>query len=161
LFYQGGRGGGFRNRINNLAERFRQSGATSVETAKTPEEIGLPPQFYQAMHRRLGQTGIFVEVNGKYYLDEARFARFNQSGFGGRGMGRGGGQNYQARQSLLTLRIIRITLSIVVLLLIIGNLLYFHSFYTWIAIIFLFILTIVISIAQIFYLSRLRRNRNF
>jgi hypothetical protein len=26
------------------------------------------------MHRRLGRSGIFVEVNGKYYLSEQRLA---------------------------------------------------------------------------------------
>jgi hypothetical protein len=167
MFNQGGRGGGFRNRINNIAQRFRQAGALSPDTAKTPEEIGLPPQFDQAMHRRLGQTGIFIEVSGKYYLDENRLAQFNQSGFGWQqqpGTGQrwgGGGRNYQTRQSLLTLRIIRITLSIIVLLLIIGNFFYFHSFNVWFAVIFLFILTVVISVLQIFYLSRLRRSRNF
>jgi hypothetical protein len=38
----------------------------------TPEELGLPPRFKEAMQRRLGRTGIFVEVNGKYYLSEQR-----------------------------------------------------------------------------------------
>jgi hypothetical protein len=37
----------------------------------TPEELGLPLRFQGAMKRRLGKTGIFVEVNGKYYLSEA------------------------------------------------------------------------------------------
>jgi len=38
----------------------------------TAEELGLPPEFKERMQRRLGQSGIFVEVNGKYYLDEKR-----------------------------------------------------------------------------------------
>ncbi len=35
MFNQGGRGGGFRNRINEIAQKFRQMGAISPETAKT------------------------------------------------------------------------------------------------------------------------------
>jgi hypothetical protein len=38
----------------------------------TAQELGLPPRFEEAMHRRLGRTGIFVEVSGKYYLSEER-----------------------------------------------------------------------------------------
>lgn len=30
------------------------------------------------MHRRLGQTGIFVEVNGKYYLNEERLKQIQE-----------------------------------------------------------------------------------
>lgn len=114
------------------------------------------------MNRRLGQTGIFVRINDRYYLDENRLAQFNQSGFGWQR--RGGprlGQNYQTRQSLLTLRIVRIVLSILVILLILGNLFYFHSFYVWVGIGILFIATVVISVMQIYYLSRLRRARNY
>lgn len=38
----------------------------------TAEELGLLLRFKEAMQRRLGRTGIFVEVNGKYYLSEQR-----------------------------------------------------------------------------------------
>jgi len=57
-----------RRRLLEVVERFRRKGATSPETAMTAQELGLPPRFNQAMHKRLGQTGIFVEVDGKYYL---------------------------------------------------------------------------------------------
>jgi hypothetical protein len=30
------------------------------------------------MQRRLGQRGVFVEVNGKYYLDEKRLEEMRQ-----------------------------------------------------------------------------------
>lgn len=69
---------GMRRRIHQIVETFRQKGATSPETAMTIQELGLPPRFEQAMHRRLGQTDIFVEVNGKYYLDEARLKQFRE-----------------------------------------------------------------------------------
>ncbi len=65
-------------RINEIAEKFRQKGAISPERALTIQELGLPPRFEQAMHRRLGQTGIFVEVNGKYYLNEERLKQIQE-----------------------------------------------------------------------------------
>ena len=67
-----------RQRLNGIVEKFRQKGATSPEKAMTIQELGLPPRFEQAMHRRLGQTGIFVEVNGKYYLNEERLKQIQQ-----------------------------------------------------------------------------------
>ncbi len=36
------------------------------------EELGLPPIFKEAMKRRLGRSGILVEVDGKYYLSKQR-----------------------------------------------------------------------------------------
>jgi len=81
-----------RQRIQAIVQIFRQKGATSPEKAMTIQELGLPPRFEQAMHRRLGQTGIFVEVNGKYYLSEERLKQVQeqrqnarQGGGGGRG----------------------------------------------------------------------------
>jgi len=65
-------------RIQEIIEKFCQKGATSPEKAMTIQELGLPPRFEQAMHRRLGQTGIFVEVNGKYYLNEERLRQFQE-----------------------------------------------------------------------------------
>ena len=44
----------------------------------TIQELGLPPRFEEAMHRRLGQSGIFVEVNGKYYLNEERLKQIQE-----------------------------------------------------------------------------------
>jgi hypothetical protein len=81
-------------RLQTIIQTFRQKGATSPEKAMTIQELSLPPRFEQAMHRRLGQTGIFVEINGKYYLSEERLKQIQeqrqktQGGGGGRGMGR-------------------------------------------------------------------------
>jgi hypothetical protein len=61
-----------RKQLSESIAKFREKGATSPEKAMTPEELGLPPRFKEAMQRRLGRTGIFVEVNGKYYLSEQR-----------------------------------------------------------------------------------------
>ena len=86
-----------RQRLQALIQTFRQKGATSPEKAMTIQELGLPPRFEEAMHRRLGQTGIFVEVNGKYYLSEERLKQFQeqrqqraQQGGGGGGWNRTG-----------------------------------------------------------------------
>jgi hypothetical protein len=81
-----------RRRLYGLIERFRQKGATSPEKAMTVQELGLPPRFEEAMHRRLGQSGIFVEVGGKYYLNEERLKQIReQRAQAGPGGGGGGG----------------------------------------------------------------------
>ncbi|HMK94773.1 MAG TPA: hypothetical protein VK536_05150 [Candidatus Limnocylindrales bacterium] len=85
-----GNRGQMRHRLQEIIQRFREKGATSPEKAMTIQELGLPPQFEQAMHRRLGQTGIFVEVNSKYYLNEDRLKQI-QDERGRRGAAGGGG----------------------------------------------------------------------
>ncbi len=67
-----------RKRLEEIIEKFRQKNALSPEKALTTQELGLPPRFEEAMHRRLGRTGIFVEVNGKYYLNEVRLRQIQQ-----------------------------------------------------------------------------------
>jgi len=61
-----------RRQLTEIIAKFREKGVISPEKAMTAQELGLPPRFEEAMHRRLGRTGIFVEVNGKYYLSEDR-----------------------------------------------------------------------------------------
>jgi len=61
-----------REHLLELIEKFRNKGALSPEKAMTSEELGLPAEFKERMKRRLGQLGVFVEVNGKYYLSEER-----------------------------------------------------------------------------------------
>jgi daunorubicin resistance ABC transporter ATP-binding subunit len=53
-----------------IIETFREKGAISPESAMTLKELGLPPRFSRFMNGRLGQSGLFSEVNGKYYLSE-------------------------------------------------------------------------------------------
>jgi len=86
-----------RRRLQDIIEKFRQKGAVSPEKAMTLQELGLPPRFEEAMHRRLGQSGIFVETNGKYYLNEERLkqiqeqrAKMRSGGGGGGGWSHGG-----------------------------------------------------------------------
>jgi hypothetical protein len=63
---------GQRGRLREIVDAFREKGAVNPDKAMTSEELGLPLEFKERMKRRLGQTGIFMEVNGKYYLDEKR-----------------------------------------------------------------------------------------
>jgi Flp pilus assembly protein TadB len=71
-------------RLLEIIERFRQKGATSPEKAITIQELGLPSRFEEAMNRRLGQLGIFVEKNGKYYLNEERLKQIQEQRAKGR-----------------------------------------------------------------------------
>jgi hypothetical protein len=84
-----------RRRLNEIVEKFRQKGATSPERAMTIQELSLPPRFEQAMHRRLGQTGIIVEVNGKYYLNEERLKQIQEQHANSASGGYGGGGRQQ------------------------------------------------------------------
>jgi hypothetical protein len=58
--------------LSEIVEKFRQRGAIDPERAMTAGELGLPPGFQEAMKRHLGRSGVFVEVDGKYYLSEER-----------------------------------------------------------------------------------------
>lgn len=136
-------------------------GATSPATAKTTEELGLPPRFEDAMYRRLGQTGIFVEVNGKYYLNEARLAQMGKSGYGWEKQGMGGrGRNQGIREKMFAIRIIRMVITVAILLLIIANFFYFQSREVWLAIVGLIILAVIITLFQIYYMSKARKMHN-
>lgn len=57
-------------RIQEIIQTFRSQGAVSPETALTAEELGLSRMFVRIMRRRRGQTRIFIEIDGRYYLDE-------------------------------------------------------------------------------------------
>jgi daunorubicin resistance ABC transporter ATP-binding subunit len=64
------RRGMFRERLLKIIETFREKGAVSPDSAMTLKELDLPPRFGRLMSGRLGQSGLFIEVNGKYYLSE-------------------------------------------------------------------------------------------
>lgn len=61
-----------RKQLTEIILKFKEKGATSPEKAMIAQELGLPPRFQEAMQRRLGRSGIFIEVNGKYYVSEER-----------------------------------------------------------------------------------------
>ncbi len=65
-------------RFRRLVGAFQQKGATSPEKALTAEELGLPPRFEEYMDSHSGQTKVFVEVNGKYYLDQKALEEMKQ-----------------------------------------------------------------------------------
>jgi len=150
-----GQSGGPRQRIADAVARFREKGATSPEKAMTVEELGLPPRFEEAMKRRLGATGIFVEVGGKYYLDEARLQQVEQQR-GTRRMMRGG-QRETARSEMFTLRIARMVVVVAALALVVANILFVQSALLGTLVVLLIILWIVLTVFQFYYLSRLRK----
>ena len=57
-------------RISEIIRTFKEKGAISPETALTAQELGLSRIFVRIMKRRRGRTRVFVEINGKYYLDQ-------------------------------------------------------------------------------------------
>jgi hypothetical protein len=59
-------------RMMELVKTFREKGATSPEKALSLEGLGLPPMFGMMMQSPMGQTGIFIVLDGKYYLSEER-----------------------------------------------------------------------------------------
>lgn len=105
-------------RLLEVVEKFRQNGATTPEKTLTPQELGLPPRFEQAMHRHLGSLGIFVEVNGgKYYLVEERFRQLQEQWRAGDGAGEAG----NSRRTMATLRIARLATTLLVVVLVLAN----------------------------------------
>jgi hypothetical protein len=117
---------GMRRRLQQIVEMFRQKGATSPQKAITIQELGLPPRFEQAMHRRLGQTGIFVEVNGKYYLNDERLKQIQEQQ--AKPEGYDGGPSNRDRSSSW-LRYVNIFLMLPIGIIIVA-LLYFILFYS-------------------------------
>jgi ATP-binding cassette subfamily B protein len=67
----------FLERIFKVVEIFKEKGATSPEMALPLEELGLPLMFRMMMQGPMGQFGLFVENNGKYYLNEERFKQMH------------------------------------------------------------------------------------
>ena len=65
-------------KVMELVEKFREKGALSPEKALTAKELGLPDRFEEAMKRRFGKTGVFVQVNGRYYLSEERLKEIKE-----------------------------------------------------------------------------------
>lgn len=147
-----GRGGPPRRMLGEIIARFREKGATSPERAMTSEELGLPPRFEQAMHRRLGATGIFVEVNGRYYLDEARLKQVQEQ----RGAWASGGMGMWKRN--MAMRIVRMVVGLTAVVLALTNLLVVRSLDLSLVVLALVIVWIALTIYQIFYFSRMRRS---
>ena len=135
-------------RLLKVIDAFRQKGATSPERAMTLEELGLPPRFGVLIQRRLGQLGVFIEVNGKYYLSEERLKELEEQR-----LARQTGSN--ARKKLLNLRIIRITIGILLIALVLVNL-FIHSLEMRVLSSMLLVISLGVSILQLYYLTRIR-----
>jgi hypothetical protein len=135
-------------RLLKVIDAFRQRGATSPERAMTLEELGLPPRFKGVMQRRLGRLGVFIEVNGKYYLSEERLKELEEQR-----LARQTGSN--ARKKLLNLRIIRITIGILFIALVLVNL-FIHSLEMRVLSSMLLVISLGVSILQLYYLTRIR-----
>jgi hypothetical protein len=136
-----------------MAQKFRENGATSAERAMTSHELGLPPRFEEAMKRRLGQTGIFVDVGGRYYLNEGRLREVEERRRDGGGSF---GGMAAARHNRIALRITRMILGIFILGLIVVNWSTGRSTILWFVILVLVVAWIAITVVQIFQLTGTR-----
>ncbi|HYB07131.1 MAG TPA: hypothetical protein VEB87_03130 [Nitrososphaerales archaeon] len=143
--------GRWRQWIETLAQKFRERGATSPDKALTARELGVHEMFQKAMKERLGQTGIFVEIGGKYYMNEQRLREFEQrwQGAGARNYGFG-----RARRNWFAIRMFRMILGVIILTLVLVNFFTSRSLDLWYLIVVLIVLWIGVSIVQIFYLAR-------
>jgi hypothetical protein len=137
-------------RLCEVVEKFRQKGATSPDKAMTPQELGLPPRFEEAMHSRLGRIRIFVEVHSKYYLSEERLKELEERRNRGRYRGGGGGGWWS---SMLILKIARMALAVSLVVLVLVNL-FVYSWELRLIVIGEAVTCIALMIAQIVYLSR-------
>ncbi len=78
----GSMGGGGHARMKEMVETFEKNGATSPETAKTLEELGLPPMFAMMLQGPMGQSGLILEHQGRYYVSQERLDEMRRR-FGG------------------------------------------------------------------------------
>jgi hypothetical protein len=136
--------------IAGIVAKFRERGATSPEKAMTAQELGLPPRFEEAMKRRLGATGIFVEVNGKYYLDEAKLKQVQEERRAG-GWGGGG-----ARGGMMGFWMVRRVVGLAAIVLAVLNILFVHSVYLSLTVFGLAVVWIALTVYQLLYVSRMR-----
>jgi Flp pilus assembly protein TadB len=132
----------------DIVEKFRQNGALSPDKAMTPEELDLPPTFEEAMKRRLGRSGVFVEVDGKYYLSEERLKQIEEMR-----SRRGGGWNPRSR--IVTLKLIQIVTVVLFVILFLVNL-YVQSWELRLVSVVVLVVWLLIAILQIYYLFQAR-----
>jgi hypothetical protein len=133
----------------DIVEKFRQKGALSPDKVMTPEELGLPPRFGEAMKRRLGRSGVFVEVNGKYYLSEERLKQIEEMR-----SARGGAWN--PRKRIITLRLVQLITIVLFVTLLLVNL-YVQSWELRLVSAIVLVVWLLIAILQIYFLSQARK----
>jgi ABC-type multidrug transport system fused ATPase/permease subunit len=135
--------------FNDIIEKFRQKGAVSPDKAMTVEELGLPPRFQEAMKRRLGRLGVFVEVNGKYYLSEERLKQVEE-------MRATRGTTWNPRKRIMTLRIVQMVTVILFVALFLANI-FIQNWELKIVSVAFLIVWLLISIILVFYMTRARK----
>lgn len=101
------------------------------------------------MKRRLGRSGIFVEVNGKYYLSEERLKQM-------RGLSNAEGAAWSSRKRILTLRIVQMITVALFVTLMLANI-FVQSWEMRVISSSFLVVWLVVCILQIYYLSRARR----
>lgn len=145
-------------RIQEVAQKFQEKGATAPERALTAQELGLPPRFEQAMNRRLGQTGIFVKVNGKYYLNEERFKQIQQRRASGT---EGGGGGFSGQRAPGWLRYGGVLLALPLGIIVAAILVFYFNFYSGAAyfpgeiiIILLVVLVVLFVVRMLFWRAK-------
>jgi hypothetical protein len=139
-------------RFMELVEEFREKGATSPDKALTPQELGLPQWFERAMYRRLGQLGVFVKVNGKYYLDENRLRKLQEQYF--KAEYRGGTHRWSRYIGVLLMLPIGLIISLAIFyLLAFSGVRFFPGGF----LIILTIVMVVVSVIRILYWRSKRR----
>jgi hypothetical protein len=152
-----------RRRLAEIIEKFRKKGATSPEKALTLEELSLPLRFEQAMHRRLGQMGIFMEVNGKYYLNEERLRQIQQE----RANAGSGGGDWNKGRSPTWLRYVGILLMLPIGLIVLVLFFFFFSqtgvtYYPGEFLIIILVIMMFVFVARmLFWRSRRRYYQNW
>jgi hypothetical protein len=135
--------------FSEVVEKFRQKGAVSPDKAMTVEELGLPLGFQEAMKRHLGRSGIFVEVDGKYYLDEERLKEVEEQR-------RGEGAAWSFRSRLFTLRIVRMVMAALSIVLLLASF-FVRSWELTVIAAFFIAAWLAVTVLQIYYVSRARR----
>ena len=138
-------------RLRKVIDAFRQNGATTPDTAMTLETLGLPPRFEGLLRRQLGRLGLFIEVDGKYYLSEARLKALEAQRAARR-------TAHDARKTLLTLRIVRALIGILVVTLLLVNV-FVHRLELRLVSSGLLVALLGISLLQLYHLTRLRNRR--
>ena len=135
--------------LSEIVEKFRQKGAISPDKAMTAEELELPPRFEEAMKRRLGRSGIFIEVNGKYYLSEARLKQIEEQRFRE-------GATQTPRKNMMTLRIIRMVTAVLIVVLLLVNI-FVQSWEIRVLTAIVVVAWLAMSALQIYFLSKARK----
>jgi ABC-type multidrug transport system fused ATPase/permease subunit len=141
-----------RDRLLEIIEKFRQKGAISPEKAMTAEELGLPPRFEEVMKRRLGRLGIFVEVDGKYYLSEEKVQQLEK-------LPSGKSEAQNSRKRIMNLRLIQLfTVALSIIILLVNF--FVQSWELRLVSVAILVVWLLLLILQFYYLSRVRRHYN-